>query len=312
MDNSEFPHDLISAGIYRHDFQFGSFLDDWRSRLDLHRQRRSGQDAGNDADVPASTANTEQSETTPQDGAPDADPPLEIAEPPSVAELLQQLDSQKFAQRESATEQLIERGEAAIRPAAIHFFEGLPEPNWRIKRVLETISTTGDEAVFLKTAVILRLLYANQNPDIEQQISQLQMEWRLSRRNKAIGDLTRSGLEIESFNNRDLVQMQLMMNDNAAARRALNVRRFGIPQLQTIESNTRSTDVDGDSDEDLAVLRHEDPLADPQASIQKIENVLGNPVEKTASCWASLNRQHESSAPSANHHRRSAYLTCRQ
>ena len=196
-----------------------------------------------------------------------------------MPELLHQLDSQKFAIRESATKQLIDRGEAAIRPAAIHFFKGLPEPNWRIKRVLESISTTGDEAVFLKTAVILQLLYANQNPDIEQQISQLQMQWRLSRRNTAIRDLTRAGLQIESFNNNDLLQLQLMMGGNAAARRAMNIRRFGGQELQIIESNAGISN-DDKTGQPSAPSRHQDPLADRQASIRKIEKILTNPITR--------------------------------
>ena len=230
-----------------------------------------GQDAGNDVTPP--TVPT----ATPATGTPSSDPSSPDLQSPTVPELLQQLDSQKFALRESATQQLIERGEASLRPAAIYYFKGLPEPNWRIKRVLESISTTGDEAVFLKTAVILQLLYATQNPDIEQQISQLQMQWRLSRRNAAIRDLTNAGLQIESFNNNDLLQLQLMMGGNAAARRALNIRRFGGQHLQAIEGNAR---IDAEREQPSTPVRHQDPLDDRQASIRKIEEVLTNPIEQ--------------------------------
>ena len=232
-----------------------------------------GQDAKNGTAIPTASAIPPTTEPT------SPDPESENSESSTVPELLDQLDSQKFALRESATEQLIQRGESVIRPAALHFFEGLPEPNRRIKRVLESISTTGDEAVFLKTAVILQLLYANQNPNLEQQISQLQMQWRLSRRDAAIRDLTRSGLEIESFNNDDLLQLQLMMGGNAAARRALNMRRLGGRDLQIIEGNLDRS-IDDGSDQDPVASRHTDPMANRQASIRKVEQILTNPIDQ--------------------------------
>lgn len=114
-----------------------------------------------------------------------------------IESLLAQLSSRKFSARESATEELIQIGEKAMKPLGVYFFRGTAESNWRIKRALESISTSGDEAVFLKATGILQLLYGKQNDDIQKQILELQTQWRVTRRKEGIARLTKMGFKID-------------------------------------------------------------------------------------------------------------------
>ena len=172
-----------------------------------------------------------------------------------IEALLELLDNKKFLVREKATEDLIELGEQSIKPVAIHFFHCSAESNWRIKRILETISTRGNEKVFLKSAGILQLLYGDQNSDIRKQISGLQQRWEAQRRKDAIAELQQLGFEVSS-------------QGQVRTRVGLDARlEFSDPL-----------------DEDLASLRkksgkHVDPRSDRRKTILKIEKILANSIE---------------------------------
>ena len=110
-----------------------------------------------------------------------------------VSALILQLDSKDFQQREQAGEELINIGEQAIRPLALKSLECSPEACWRIRKILEQISTRGNEAVFYKTTGILQLRFDSNNAEMEQRLAELETKWKVQRKNQAISTLRKSG-----------------------------------------------------------------------------------------------------------------------
>ena len=111
--------------------------------------------------------------------------------------LISQLDSRDYEQREQAGEDLIEIGERAIGPLALKSLECSPEVSWRIRKILEQISTRGNETVFYKTTGILQLRYDSSNAEMEKRLSMLEKKWRVQRKQKAISSLRKKGAVID-------------------------------------------------------------------------------------------------------------------
>jgi len=116
-----------------------------------------------------------------------------------VTELISLLDSRDYDQRERATEDLVKLGEQAIGPLAIGSFECSPEASWRIRKILEHISTHGNKTCFYKTTGILQLRYGNSNPEMEKRLSVLVLEtkWKAHRKRYAISLLRKKGAIID-------------------------------------------------------------------------------------------------------------------
>ena len=105
-----------------------------------------------------------------------------------LSALISQLDSKDFQQRELAEEKLISIGEPAIEPLATKSFRCSPEVRWRIRKILEQISTRGSETVFYKTTGILQLRFG-----MEKRLSTLQAKWQHGRKEQAIKMLRKNG-----------------------------------------------------------------------------------------------------------------------
>lgn len=114
-----------------------------------------------------------------------------------VLALISQLDSTDFRQREQAGEELINIGERAIGPLALKSFECSPEACWRIRKILEQISSRGNETVFYKTTGILQLRFDTSNAEMEKRLSELETKWKTQRKKQAIATLRKSGAVVD-------------------------------------------------------------------------------------------------------------------
>jgi len=110
-----------------------------------------------------------------------------------IVELIAKLDAKKFAQREQASQELIDIGEQAIRPLAMKSFECSPEASWRIRKILEQICTRGDETVFYKTTGILRLRFDSGSAEMGKRLSALEAKWKAQRKEKFISFFRKQG-----------------------------------------------------------------------------------------------------------------------
>jgi len=122
-----------------------------------------------------------------------------------VTRLIALLDSPAFSQRQSATDSIVEYGDAALPDLSQRFFDSSPETNYRIRKALEGIAAAGDEQTFLKSSAILLTLYSNGNDHIFQQMEELKVKWQAQRTELAIQTLKQSGAEIvqkEGYNAR--------------------------------------------------------------------------------------------------------------
>ena len=128
--------------------------------------------------------------------APNSSPMFNEGDRTSVVGLIDLLDSPAFSQRQSATDSIIEYGDAALPDLSQRFFEGSPETNYRIRKALEGIAAAGDEETFLKSSAILLTLYSNGNDHISQQIEELKVKWQAQRTEIAIQTLKQSGAEV--------------------------------------------------------------------------------------------------------------------
>ena len=116
-----------------------------------------------------------------------------------VPELLAQLDSVKYLQRESATLQLAALGAQALKPMAVHYLDSSPESSWRIRSSLEKIAISGNESTFLKAAALLQLLVGHENAEVRAQLTRLKIEWSNRQTELAVNRLKQAGAVVENF-----------------------------------------------------------------------------------------------------------------
>ncbi len=119
-----------------------------------------------------------------------------IASDDSVKNLVQQLDSSRYSDREDATQKLARMGSPAIEPLASEYFSSSPESAWRIKKVLEQIGTqTDNEATSVKAIGILIVL----DHQLVDSVTELLEKWRVNRSKRALQFLISKGAEVAAF-----------------------------------------------------------------------------------------------------------------
>ena len=98
----------------------------------------------------------------------------------AITRALNELDSPIFKNRENAIEQLVKLGEPAIEPLALKSLDCTPETAWRIRKILEEISTSGDEPVFLKSIAILQIRFRSgmKSAAMRQSFAELEARWK--------------------------------------------------------------------------------------------------------------------------------------
>ena len=79
---------------------------------------------------------------------------------------------------------------------ARYYFEAPPESVYRIRKILEGISSNGDEATFVKATSLLLALYSNGSDEMRERIEGLREDWRLRRRNAAIEVIMAAGASV--------------------------------------------------------------------------------------------------------------------
>jgi hypothetical protein len=127
-----------------------------------------------------------------------------------INELISQLNSPSFADRESAVASLVEIGGPAIGNLARTAIASSPESAWRIKSALEAIGTRGNENIFLQSIGILQLLYLNGSDSLSGKIGELRDRWRLEQKKTILTQLRRLGATIKDpFENQAFVNQGL-------------------------------------------------------------------------------------------------------
>lgn len=123
-----------------------------------------------------------------------------------IDELIANLGGPDYAQREFASNELVKIGHDAIGPLAFRSLECPPESCWRIKKILERISTNGNEEVFYKAAGILQLRYDGGNKEMSLRLAQLKYEWQEKRKSDAITTLRNHGVIVNDTNEHGLAR----------------------------------------------------------------------------------------------------------
>lgn len=168
----------------------------------------------------------------------------DLSMPPSIDTLINQLNSRDFAIRESATEDIIDQGDAALPLLAERFFDRSPETNYRIRKALEGIASAGDEETFLRAAAILMTLYANGNDKIFQQIAELKTKWQTIRTQNVIQALRRTGAEVTQKNGyanfrgeaRQVIIRAPQTNEDREPLKQITIKRTAQQQRQRIKA----------------------------------------------------------------------------
>lgn len=119
---------------------------------------------------------------------------------PSIPELIRQLESRTFAQREQASQQLIQAGSTALRPLARNLNSASPEIVYRTRKIIQEIARSGDESTFLKSAGILKLVMFGALEGNHSHMKKLEMEWKEGRTQIAAQLLRDAGAEVKLIN----------------------------------------------------------------------------------------------------------------
>ena len=208
----------------------------------------------------------------------------------SVESLLKKLDSPSFKDREAATDELIELGPAMFKPLITYFFESSSsEAGWRIHRILEGIGKNGQEESFLKSIAIIQVLYGAQDRRSQDNLANLQYQWKQTRRTEAAQALKKQGFQFFAQNDGrlarevaiDRARMDLIV-------RAADARAFGGggieiaigPEIMEPGKKTKT--------ELPSNYQWQDPRKDQDASIQKIEKIIDADAENNRKIVESL------------------------
>jgi len=118
---------------------------------------------------------------------------------PNIEALITQLDSGDYASREEALVKLAKIGEEAIEPLAEKSFDCTAETQWRIKKTLEAICTSGAEDVFYKALSVIKVRFnesSSSNSNLNESLRQLEQKWRKKRKSQAIANLRNKGATV--------------------------------------------------------------------------------------------------------------------
>lgn len=127
----------------------------------------------------------------------------------SDEQLFEDLQNDKFQVRENATNQLAERGAAVLPEIAKRYFTAPPETVYRIRTILEGVSSSGDEQTFLRATSLLLTLYSNGNEEMVQRIEALKADWRKRRKDAAVqAILAAGGKVISEYNTQPQLQIR--------------------------------------------------------------------------------------------------------
>ena len=196
-------------------------------------------------------------------------PKLDDRNSDRVYALISQLDSRDYYQREQAGEALIEIGESAIGPLALKSFACSPEASWRIRRILEQISTQGNETVFYKTTGILQLRYDSSNSEMEKRLSVLEAKWKTQRKKNAISLLRKKGAVID-----DPLEGASELADGQLGRAV----GFGGPRIIMINGQTVVTSTQNSSSS-ARKRKFKKRLSSTDAK-KEVERILGSDLEQ--------------------------------
>ena len=190
----------------------------------------------------------------------------------SVDELLQQLDSRSYRDREMATDELIELGPQIFKPLATHYFEASSEAGWRIHRILEGIGKNAQEQDFLKSIAIIQVLYGAQDDRNQHRLAQLQYQWKATRREDAARQLRDLGFKFEAPQGSHFDQgagMDLAIQQ--ALRRRVEIQELGAIKIAVGANTTIKPTV--------PTVEWQDPRIDQRKSMLKLERIIAGDAD---------------------------------
>ena len=141
----------------------------------------------------------------------------------SEEQLFRDLQGDKFQTRENATNELANRGADVLPKIAQKYFTAPPETVYRIRRILEGISSSGDEPTFLRATGLLLTLYSSSDKEMIQRIEKLNADWRIRRKDKAVQAILADGGKVVSdYNPQPHLQLRRGWVDRSVPRTASN------------------------------------------------------------------------------------------
>lgn len=152
-----------------------------------------------------------------------------------VESLIASLDDRKYAEREAATEQLVQLGSTALKPIAQKYFDASPEIVWRIRRILKQIATEAQEELTSLQAIgVLIVLDQNHAQQLDNDLTGLLSKWRENRSSRAIEYLVSLGAKTSPSG----VQRQLFLGNLRGQPLGLNAAPAGIGQKNPLRQRT--------------------------------------------------------------------------
>ena len=196
---------------------------------------------------------------------------------PAAAELLEQLDSTSFQQREAATEKLAQLGPQVLKPLVAHFFDASSEAGWRIHQILEDIGRNGSEQDFLKSIALIQVLYGDQDARTPLRLAKLQYQWKEARRAEASEQLGKLGFKFDAVENpyggRDAA-LQLAVREMAER----PIMFQGVGQIGAVDPNDLNQLSEQPSG-DTAKRKWQDPRINKQASMRTVEEIIAGSAD---------------------------------
>lgn len=132
---------------------------------------------------------------------------------PNIPQLIRELESRTFVEREAATQKLVAAGSATLRHLARNLDNASPEVVYRSRKIIEQIAKTGDEPTFLKAAGILKLVMFGTLEENYVYMELLQAEWKQGRTKMAAETLRQSGAKVTLMSELDGSPADLFMNE---------------------------------------------------------------------------------------------------
>lgn len=116
-------------------------------------------------------------------------------QPDDLSARIGMLDHVEYALRQKATDELAGGGVSSLPDLAAAYFSGTTEQRWRILKILQAISLSGDQTDFYRAAATLRLLAGPQFS--REDVTGLLARWQAGQSDRALRHLRESNVKFE-------------------------------------------------------------------------------------------------------------------
>lgn len=158
---------------------------------------------------------------------------------PNIPQLIRDLESRTFVEREEATQKLVEAGSATLRPLARNLGNASPEVVYRSRKIIEQIAKSGDEPTFLKAAGILKLVMFGSLEENFDYMEMLQAEWKQGRTQIAADKLRQCGAKITLMDEIEPTPDEIFINEIRFAANSRSQRPAQVVKAKKITKLSR-------------------------------------------------------------------------